>query len=307
MLFAGGAFGVIYDTTDIYDVGIDSWSTSHLAVPVYLAAGSGVGSLILIGGGSEGSTESSIVNIYDIHQKIWRTVNLSIARYAPASGVASPIVLFVGGLSYNSTQLYITLTAVDIYNATSDSWTSSSLSQGSIGALVGAGTMTKILFGGDGSNVVDIFDVNRGTFTSSTLGTSNGRSSMSAAGVADIIMFAGGASNTAIYSEVDIYNVTTGQWTSLSLSRLVYLSATAATNNVIIVAGGQGSFQPNPTGQIDEFIITTPTNPTSPPSPTTHNVGPTPSLSPSTVQTSGIYPENGFLVLLLIGLIILQC
>ncbi len=100
-----------------------------------------------------------------------------------------------------------------------------------------------LAFADDVSNVVDLYNTATGVWTTARL--SVGRSNPAAASVGDVAMFAGGNAihpngvvKGVVSNAVDIYNSTTGFWTTARLSMGRGRLAAASVGNMIIVAGG---------------------------------------------------------------------
>jgi hypothetical protein len=100
------------------------------------------------------------------------------------------------------------LNVVDIYDSSSNTWSTHTLSQAR--ANLAATTVgTKAIFaGGSGSNVVDIYDSSSNTWSTATI--SQARSSLAATTVGTKAIFAGGykaifAGETWYSNVVDIY------------------------------------------------------------------------------------------------------
>ena len=100
-----------------------------------------------------------------------------------------------------------------------------------------------LAFADDVSNVVDLYNSATGVWTTAQL--SVGRSNPAAASVGDLAMFAGGSAihpngavKTAVSNAVDIYNSTTGLWTTARLSVGRGRLAAASVGSMIIFAGG---------------------------------------------------------------------
>ena len=171
---------------------------------------------------------------------------LSEARTMVAVASAGNKILFAGG----QTTLGTLSSTVDIYNLTSQSWSTAQLSVARSGmAAISAGN--KIYFaGGYTGNIdtpttrIDIFDVASNTWSTAEL--SEPRAGISAATIGNKIMFAGGARlYTCSYcfsDRVDIYDISTNSWSTATLSMArAGLSATAAGNKIYF-AGGHDFF-----------------------------------------------------------------
>lgn len=173
---------------------------------------------------------------------------LSVARFAFAVASAGDKILFAGGLSSagNSSR-------VDIYDITNQTWTTAelSLARYEISAVANANT---IVFGGgeisDGTfpvRNVDIYDASRGSWVAASLSAPG--TGMATAAVGSKVLFAGGSDGFSRIpgipsnKTVDIYDVSTGNWTTALLSEAKEGGHVAVTaNNSVYIAGGSGAF-----------------------------------------------------------------
>jgi N-acetylneuraminic acid mutarotase len=163
---------------------------------------------------------------------------LSQARSGMAVASAGNKILFAGGGG---------LARVDIYDITTQSWSTAELCVGRYAiATVAAGN--KIFFGGgeygDGTwpvDSVDIYDVSANTWTVTHLSTAG--NSIAAAAVGNKVLFAGGDggfSGVGRETRVDIYDLNTNSWSTASLSQWKRGEHSAVTiNNKIYFAGGE--------------------------------------------------------------------
>ncbi len=217
----------------------------------WLAAAS-VGNKVLFGGGfSAGGVPSNIVDICDTSSFpfTWSSGTLSqvrgnvVAASVP-TGSGDYKALFAGGYTGSAFS-----NVVDIYDASSGTWSSSSGSL-SVGrqSLAAASAGNKVVFAG-GENpgalsTVDIYDASSGTWSSSS-GTpscgslSQARYLLAAASAGNEVLFAGGVNS----SVVDIYDASSGTWSSSSGSLSVPRGVLAAgsVGSKILFAGGEGS------------------------------------------------------------------
>jgi hypothetical protein len=84
---------------------------------------------------------------------------------------------------------------------------------------------------------VDIYDVTTNTWTTSQL--SEGREDLTAVGVPNKIVFAGGYNGTGLSTTADVYDVKSGTWTNLTINQGRILMAGASSDNFILFAGGK--------------------------------------------------------------------
>jgi F0F1-type ATP synthase assembly protein I len=166
----------------------------------------------------------------------WSTAQLSVARY-PVGASADTKVLFAGGpdLSGNPSQ------AVDIYDNSTDSWTTASLSV-TKGAMAATASSGKVFFAGGftmngiSSDVVDIYDAGTNLWTTDHL--SQARSHLAAASLGAKSFFGGGMASGIGSTQVDIYDNNSGTWSTASLSSPRVSLAAAAAGTKIVFAGG---------------------------------------------------------------------
>jgi hypothetical protein len=166
-----------------------------------------------------------------------------VARYSLAAASLPNLAFFAGGLQ---------TAVVDIFNASSSKWSTASLSVGGEG--ISATSLPNIgiaLFAGGYKNLggfmmsdaVDIFNSTTGTWGTATL--SKARGYLAAASLSDsgLAFFAGGQTRGGSYQiskVVDIFNATSVEWNTASLSEPRYqLAATSLPNyGIVIFAGG---------------------------------------------------------------------
>jgi N-acetylneuraminic acid mutarotase len=198
---------------DIYDVSTAQWTTAQLSNARSRIAAAAAGNTVIFAGGSA----SSAVDIYDMSTNQWSVGSLSVPRTSLAGAAAGTKIVFAGGATGTGAS-----NAVDIYDVTTKLWSTANLSvPRSSPAAAAAGN--KILFvGGRGDDefttAVDIYDVSTGEWTASTQnGMGHSYSSVLSSG--NMILFAGGqvaiemgSDETVPYLNIDVYNVTTGDW-----------------------------------------------------------------------------------------------
>jgi hypothetical protein len=196
----------------------------------------------------------------------------------PAVGAAGNKIVYAGGWNgvYCQMYYYKSSSAVDIYDRTSQTWTTARLSK-SRGDIAAATLGNKIFFAGgvnwdnyqsqqwDGScDDVDIYDASNNTWSVAHL--SKSRESISAVVIGNKVIFAGGTyftksslvpnpvSNAS--DVVDIYDAFTDSWSAAKLSvARTYISAVTIGTNVYF-AGGSGGNTEN-LNVVDVFNSTT--------------------------------------------------
>jgi hypothetical protein len=169
---------------------------------------------------------------------------LSQARSFMAVASAGNKILFAGGSEWSS--------RVDIYDISTNKWSTAELSYGRSNGIAAVTNGNKIFFAGgetsDGTvpaDVVDIYDVSTDTWTVAHL--SLGGDDIAAAAVGDNVLFAGGmgglTGGEARAGRVDIYNLATNTWSIASLSKYKVRGHVAVTaNNKVYISGGSTSW-----------------------------------------------------------------
>jgi len=224
-LFAGGSYNTYpnnygYKNVDIFNANTNSWSVSYLSIGRCGLAGTSLpkqglaffaGGYIGIPNGSSVAIEIDVVDIYHANNNSWTTAKLSVARDTfTASSLPEQGIVFFAGGYGNRGQVFDT---IDIYHYYNNSWTTAILS------------------------------VPRAALTSASL-ANNG-----------LVFFIGGVVtpdyNVAFaFDTIDIYNVSSNNWTISKLSTPRYYAAAASLSNsgLIFVGGGKTSITPITTG-----------------------------------------------------------
>ena len=237
VLFAGGLTATATsNVVDIYDTSTGQWSTASLSQARYALAATTAGNEAFFAGGATGlsSGYSSVVDIYNATTGQWSTASLSWSRVVLAATLVGSKAFFAGGFSGSYDY------QVDIYDTETGQWsTSESLSQ-SEGYLAGTSVGTKAIFAGGVtgsgttySNTVDIYDTAPQPFGSELPAATENPASTA---VGTKAFFTADASQ-----EVDIYDASTGQWSTHSLSQPRYNMAATTVGTQAIFAGGLGS------------------------------------------------------------------
>lgn len=192
-------------------------------------------------------------NIFDATTGVHTFGNFTISRQMIEVVSLGNKVLFGGGkYGYFADPQYTK--QVNVYNSTTNTWSIWNMGTArEVGAAAGIGT--KVLFaGGTGRtdiagpvymyNKVDIFDINTGARTSGKL--SKARTNIAAGAAGTKVVFAGGWYWDMMYSTVysnkaDIYDVSTGLWTNVLLSKKRDNISVAVIGDKILFAGGSGN------------------------------------------------------------------
>jgi hypothetical protein len=203
------------------------------------------------------------INRQEIPAQLIPVGTLSKTRYGITLAAAGDKVLFAGGSEYSGS-ITIPSTRVDIYNTTTNTWSTAELSRArSEMSAVVAGN--KIFFAGglDGSpnsiSTVDIYDVLTNTWSTAQL--SQGRAGLAAASVGNKVMFAGGYYYMNAYGDliftntVDIYDMVLNVWSTATLSVPRGLLTATTAGNKVYFAGGVTLSNPNDYTSTDQIDI----------------------------------------------------
>jgi hypothetical protein len=112
--------------------------TSNLIPFVTLSQGrywisvASAGNKIVFAGGHKTDSywePSSRVDIYDMITQKWTTAELSVPRYGMATVVAGNKIFFAGGAIYDDADNWVSYSAVDIYDVSTNSWSVAALTE----------------------------------------------------------------------------------------------------------------------------------------------------------------------------------
>lgn len=182
---------------------------------------------------------------YDFASGTWTIQNMVAARANVKAATAKGRSYFAGG-GFIGIYSYNFFKNVDIYDSASNAWTTTNLSNARIvGGAAAVGN--KVLFAGgrqilNYSNRVDIFNVVTGTRTTAKL--SQARTNMAVAVVGQKVIFAGGETgnismgNYVSSNKVDIYDNSTGTWSTALLSGKREQITVAVIGSKALFAGG---------------------------------------------------------------------
>ena len=177
IFFAGGYNSTGYiSRVDIYDISSQSWSTAELSLPRTSIKAIACGNKVLFAGGDRGPNTSRI-DIYDLTTQSWSTAELPFApqphtNYYLAVASVGNKALFAYPLS---AQNQVTLVPVGIYDVSTQSWSTATLSdpREHFNALTAG---DKVYFSGGisysdtrASRTIDIYDNSTGTWSTSLL------------------------------------------------------------------------------------------------------------------------------------------
>lgn len=262
ILFAGGISSispfVISSRVDIYDMASQTWSMAELSLGRVDMAVAVVGTKIFFAGGFNNlGKPSSRVDIYDASVNTWSTAELSIARGDIGAASADNKVLFAGGWDGDYNNDYGIFDIVDIYNAITNIWSTSHLSEPN--AYPSATVLNhKIYFAGRfTSSKVDIYDALSNLW--SVISKSEPSGFMATIGTGNTIFWAGGeviTNGVYISNKVEMYDVITGNSTNHQLSAArSHFQAVMKNNKILFYTGNNYPLLNN----IDVYDINTQT------------------------------------------------
>jgi hypothetical protein len=213
-----------------------------------LAAVASAANKIVFAGGSSSQEPygSARVDIYDIITKTWTVAQLSVPRYGITAVVVGNKILFAGGESGElGDALYGFHSEVDIYDAATDSWSVSSMSEPQH-SMAAAALGDKVFFAGANTgstttytNKVEIYDASANSWSIKTL--SEFKDGISVVAADGKVYFAGGHTNSNSFSNrIDIYDDASDTWTTATLTQPRAGWGGISINKKIFWAGGYG-------------------------------------------------------------------
>lgn len=231
---------------------IEHTGTTELSTARKSLKAGAAGNKILFAGGIYSLSHPATVDIYDVTTHAWTTSNLTVPRENHVIASAGNKIFIAGGSAfYNGLNA---TASVEVYDASTGKWMYESLSNPRR-SLAAAGLQNKVLFGGGGtldkdgiccivSSRVDIYDISTGSWSQRELSVA--RDNLAAAAIGNKILFAGGTGHSDqtggfFSSRVDIYDITTGAWSTAELSEARSGLYAAAAGNKILFAGGRNS------------------------------------------------------------------
>lgn len=177
----------------------------------------------------------------------WTIENLSVGRYQLAAAAAGNIAMFGGGLINSNFTLASRSDVIDVYNASTNTWTTAQLSLARTN-LFAASAGNKILFAGGDTALspfyqtkrVEIYDVTTSTWSMAQL--SLARAQMTAISAGNKCFFAGGvySSSNIRTDTVDIYDAPTNTWSVTRMPTARAIAGGAYCNGKVYIAGGSG-------------------------------------------------------------------
>ena len=202
------------------------------------------------------------VNILNVSNNTWTTGSLSLSRANVATGGVDQKLFFAGGVNDGEIRNVYFLNGVDIYNETSNSWSTGALSEGRNSLAVGSAGHVIAFAGGyhdpnsnldDLSDRVDFYDNSLNTWTTGSL--SQRRALLAGTGTGNKILFGGGMGPGGVSSRVDIYDIVSKTWNVANLSEARENLGAAASCGKVLFAGGYNDNGPSAT--VDIYDIAT--------------------------------------------------
>lgn len=255
------------DIVEIVDVNsLELLDTAHLSIPRFALSAVAVGTKILFAGGESTdplfnngnfigfeSTTFKRVDIYDTATNTWSIDSLSEARADMGHAVWGDKVYFAGGFKGGNTGSEEVSSRVDIYDASTDTWSTAELAtaRSRIGAVAANG---KVYFAGgvhadySPSAVIDVYDVATESWDE-LAALSQARGLVKAGATEQNVFFTGGetfgflpVSSIGISpdnsSVVDIYHIPTDSWDTYEMDETRVHHETLATDNQLFIVGG---------------------------------------------------------------------
>lgn len=253
-IFAGGITRnvdvyMFSNKVDIYNNSTNTWSKSKLSQSRSAMATATAGNKIAFAGGVYMSTltweivPTRKVDIYDNVAGIWSTAMLSVARQDISSASVGSKMIFAGGWTYATSGAVILKDKVDIYDATTNTWSTANLSTPRYGMKVSV-IGSKVYFAGGTAKTnslskrIDIYD--SATNTWSFINMPAAKTGYAKVDMGNRIFYAGGAmlSSNTLTNTINIYDVVTNTWSMDYLPVNRYMATAVRVLNTAIFAGG---------------------------------------------------------------------
>jgi cyanophycinase-like exopeptidase len=227
VFFAGGEISdgtCATKTVDIYDISTNQWSTSSLSIPGSSVVPAVVGNKVLFAGGDAGFcgawARTTTVDMYDLTTNSWTAASLSTVRRGEHAAVTLNNKVYIsGGESWPASPVpgtWFASNTVDIYDYSTNSWSTSTLSEGKFGH--GAAAFNDKVFWAGGTTGsypnltpscnVDIKNVKTGEVSIQKLSSPGGGAAVIKNN--QVIFYSGG-------DRFDLYDVATDKWSIVVL------------------------------------------------------------------------------------------
>jgi N-acetylneuraminic acid mutarotase len=252
VFFAGGEIGdgtCPTKTVDIYDLSTSQWSTSSLSIPGSSVVPALVGNKVLFAGGDGGLcgewARTTTVDMYDLTTNNWTTASLStVRRHGHAAVTLNNKVYISGGESWPANTFpgtpWFASNTVDIYDYATNSWSTSTLSEGKYGH--GAAALNDKVFWAGGTTGsypnltascnVDIKNVKTGEVSIQKLSSPGGGAAVIKNN--QVIFYSRG-------DRFDLYDVATDKWSIGVLPAGFSGGAIISINSTIYIISYTGS------------------------------------------------------------------
>ena len=184
--------------------------------------------------------------VYDMVTQTWTITQLSEQRWDMGIVSAGNKVFLAGGIDVDNNGLNYYFSIIDIYDASTDSWSVSYLSKPRR-QITAATINNKVFFAGGYeemspnnypvSNLVEIYDLSTNSWSVRSL--SESRVYLSAVTFGSKIYFAGGVNGlNTVTKKVDVYDNSTNTWATFDLQEPKAAMSSIVVNNKIYWAGG---------------------------------------------------------------------
>ena len=254
------------DSVDVYDAPLHAGHSARLSAPRWDPAHAVIDdNIAVIAGGCTGTRSdcnpSDAVDVYDALSDTWTAAQLSAARYGIATAVVGTKAILAGGCIRESHRCDQASDHVDIYDASTKRWRSTTLPRPRF--YLGAVTVgSEALFYGETdphicnpSDSVDIYNATTDTWTSARLSVT--RCAIAVIPVGSKVIFAGGRTEYQAgahhFDVVDIYESTTGVWSSAHLSEARDDVRAASVGRTVFLAGGGLAPRGSPSSTVDIY------------------------------------------------------
>ena len=253
ILFAGGGSYIIDSTgipmrrIDIYDINNNTWSIKDLPDDPQWRADMGiatVGNKVLIAGGGFWGDDiyTDRVDIYNSSEDSWSSASLSQSRSSIAAVTAANKVFFAGGYGWFEYRTDHWSNMVDIYDNSTNTWTTSTLSEAR-GFVSAVNAGNKIYFaGGERNNGqffpsdrIDEYDLLSNKWSTSSL--KEARSGMGVISAGNKVFFAGGQTKSGESGTVEIRDVVTGATSLACIIPRAGLNAVLKDDKIVFFTG----------------------------------------------------------------------
>jgi hypothetical protein len=240
VLFGGGYNSTGYsNVVDVFDVTSNTWTNATLSEARRWLASTSVDNryALFAGGqkpkGSNKNQPSNVVDIFDSLNGMWNTTTLSQARSHLAATSLGNLAFFGGGHFTKGSNENQPSNVVDIFNSTSQTWSTSTLSQArdqlassSIGEIVAFGGGWN---GSSASSVVDVLNVTSGIWFTVTLSVA--LFCLASTSSKNKIFFGGGNSTNGYSNVVNIFEIPSSQISIPTFNPLSFpISSTSLLN-----------------------------------------------------------------------------